>query len=159
MPKETFRGAVQVTTDVDMDKLLAKLPQDLRRKAARDAVKANVMAVARDYKGRIPRGPTGNLKNSVKWKVIEYRSGTIWYGLAGHIKPTGNHAHLINLGHNVYSRGPKNESLAKREVRPKSGTARVAGKRYLHKAIISTRKKRDKIVVDSLKKSIEKAGG
>jgi len=159
MAKTTYRGAVEVSEDIDMDRMLARLPIEFRNKAAQKAIKENVKEVARVYRSTAARGKTGNLKRSITHRVIPYQGKTVWFGLAGTIKPTGNHHHLVELGHKVFRRGPKGDSAKEKNLKPLTGKSRIEGKYDLAKAIDTTRTARDKKVLASLEKSIKEAGG
>lgn len=152
-------GVVEISEDIDMDGMLARLPLEMRNKAARKAVKKNVDVVTKAYKARVTIGETGNLKKSIRTIVRDYRQKTIWYGLAGATKPTGNHMHLVEQGHDVFARGPIGDSAKNKNIAPQSGKARVEGKFDLVRAIDTTKTQRDKAVIESLADSIKKAGG
>ena len=154
-----YRGVVEVSEDIDMDKMLAKLPLEMRNKAAQDAVREDVKFVAKAWRARVGKGKTGNLKKSITHRVVAYQDNRLWFGLAGTIKPTGNHMHLIDLGHKVFARGPIGDSAAKKRISPLTGSATVEGKGDLLKTINATKGTRDKRIMESLAKSIKKVGG
>ena len=157
--KKSQYGRITISEDVDLDGMLAQLPIELRNKGASKAVRAATKVVSTAYKGRVARGKTGNLKRSIGQRVKTYQGGRVWVGIAGARRPTGNHAHLIELGHKVNRRGTKTDSAKWKRLAPLSGSARVEGKFDLVAAIDTTTSQQDNAVIDSLVESIKEAKG
>ena len=152
-------GNVEISSSIDLDGMLGKLPIELRSKALRKAVAAAAKIVADDYKRRVPRGATGNLRKSITTKVKSYRDGRMWIGLAGARKPTGSHAHLIDQGHKIGRRGKIGDSAKGKGLEPLTGNSYVGGTFDLKAAIDTTAPQQDAAVIKSIVDSIKKAGG
>jgi hypothetical protein len=150
-----FKGRnVEISSDIDIDSLLSELPIEMRTKALKKAVRAAGRVVAKDYRKRLPRGKTGNLKSSVAVKVKGYNNESLWMSIVGARRPTGSHAHLIEDGWDVKSRGPGRKGQP-----PLSGTARVEGKHDLLAASTSTVRLQNKIIIDTITAAIVSEGG
>ena len=165
-PTRNDLGAVKISESIDIEGLLAQIPRVLQKESVGDreaALKKGVRAAANivraDYRKRVPKGKTGNLKKSIITKVIPYRDGSLWFGIAGPQWGIGNHAHLIERGHKVYARGPIGNSAHKLNIQPLTGSARTEARNDLLKAVDSTATRQDAAFVNAIVKEIKKAGG
>lgn len=152
--------SVVLEESADFDKLFKVLPDEAMRKS-RLIVKKAADIGNRDYKERLPRGPTGNLKASVmvggKVKVNKVKGNYVAY--VGATRPKGPHAHLIEEGHRVVPRGKKGQSNKGSNAKALTGKARVEGKQDLVKTFNATRVKTNNFIIAEVQKLIKENGG
>lgn len=160
--KTNGNAKVEISTDMDLDKLLAELDMDIQRKTARKAIKAAANIGNKDYKSRVPV-KTGALRDSIKTGgkvIVKKLRGFGYQGFVGATYPEGSHAHLIDLGHKVVPRGlkggPSNRGSNKK---PMTGKATVEGKNDLLKTYQSTKIASQNAVIDTIVEAIIKQGG
>lgn len=139
----------------NIERYLKELPQFLRMKVIKEAVRAGARIVANDAKKRVPVGNPSHrpdkkpLKSSIAVTLREYGGGRRALGVVGPRWPEGAHGHLVEYGHKVIvSRGPRKGSA------PLTGSPNVAGKEYLQPAVDSTRSQQRAAVVSRLKKAV-----
>lgn len=159
MSRKTLKGRnVKITESVDFEKLLERLPIELRGKKLLKAVRAGGRVVARAMDKGAPveapnlRNPDGvQLKDTHTVKGIVFKNGSA-LAIVGAEYPIGAHSHLQEDGHEVVvSRG------SRAGMAPLSGSAFVPGKQYMTKAIAATESKVNAAVTGSLERDIAKA--
>ncbi|HKJ75397.1 MAG TPA: HK97-gp10 family putative phage morphogenesis protein [Alphaproteobacteria bacterium] len=95
-----------------LDKALRELPKSTGKSALRTALKKAAEPVAKDARSRAPRGPTGNLIESIEVKTTLKRSQLVGRAKKGDVNvyvgtawPQGAHGHLIEFG--TYKTSPR----------------------------------------------------
>ena len=149
--KETYSGP-------RLEKLLAKLPWDLRAKSLGQAARAGGSVVRNDARKRAPIGDQKHnpgataLKKTIAVTVRYYDNDRRAVAVVGPRYPQGAHGHLVEDGHDVIvSRG------SRKGQKPLTGTARVEGKEFLAPAADSTKSQQTAAVLKKLRQLIKKA--
>ncbi len=107
-------GAIDVRGAAELQRFFAEATPSLERKALRIGVRAGARVIAVEAKRRVPV-VTGNLRRSITVKAKsgeeQRRKGEIM-AIVTHRRPLGNHAHLVERGHDIY-RGKKEKGGVK----------------------------------------------
>lgn len=102
-----------------IDKLLAELPENMRKKGLKKAMRGVVQVVRNRAKVLAPRGKKrSDKKNKQLYRTIsgvvrEYRRGKTLVAVIGPTWPQGAHGHLVEFGHRVVSHGKDTGKVAR----------------------------------------------
>ena len=147
-----------VKESASLEKILAKLPIDLRAKSMQKAVRAGGKVVQRRAKELAPVGDPNDkphlkpLKDTITTVVRAYRSDQLWVAVVGPGYPAGAHGHLLEFGHEVIvNRGERAGQT------PLTGSPFVEGNEFMAPAVDQTLAQQDAAVVKSLESSLKKA--
>lgn len=137
---------VDVIDARNTDRLLGQMPIELREKQLVSAVRKAGNVVKREAAARVPEGEYDALgkpalKDSLSTKIVKYQSSVM--AIVGGRWPEGNHAHLVERGHEEVLWGVR------------SG-GRVPPYPFLEPAADSTIQQQRRKVIESLKKAIGK---
>jgi len=77
---------------------LSALEGKARRVATRKTISAGARIIKREMKRRAPRGPTGNLKRSIRQKVMVKNGGRIAWAVVTPRHEIAPHRHLVVRG-------------------------------------------------------------
>lgn len=139
------------------DELLSKLPIEIdKHKIIRNALQAVGKVVTKEAKQRVIRGKNRRSGKHL-WQTITYDVRKINQGYSlkvGAGYPAGAHAHLIEFGHEVKSRGPNRKGQP-----PLTGVEQVEAKRWLAPAVDVTQQQQDQTFIETVKHGIQQAGG
>ena len=153
----------------EMDRLLARVHHDLRKKAIKKAMKAQAMIVVNNARSRIPkdgrwknppakdaRRRSKGLRKSQFYKTVSYKAEKIWVTLVG-ARTSGAwnawYSHLVEDGHKVIrKRRPPGSGFVSAK-----GKAHVPGKQFLLKSVRATRNRQRMAFLDELRTFFERA--
>ena len=149
-------ASVEISTEW-IEKRLQDVPDVFARRSFQGVFQKSANAFKREYKKRLPVGKTGNLKNSITTKTFppDARHQN-WAAVVYPKRPKGNHANLIEHGHNVYRRGKRGDSARGKKLQPLTGSPRVEGKQAFLKASQVAERKIDLFVINAIVKELDK---
>lgn len=157
---------VVITESIDLEKMLAKLPVEVRQKGLTKAVKQGGAIVRNEAKKRAPvenpdiKNPERpHLKDSIIAVPKKYKGGTIVMVVVGPSRQDAPHGQLLEAGHRVVPRGPAGSRQRGKTDPVKSGLSFVPEKKWFAPAVDVSQQRVDKKVVDAIAESIKKAGG
>ena len=87
---------LDISGDQELLKSLAALNKQITGKLMKNAMRAGGRVVVNQVKDTVPVGKTGNLKKSIKTKMVPYPVSGITVLVIGAKAP---HAHLVEFGH------------------------------------------------------------
>ena len=155
---------VTITEDIDLESVLEKFPNHMKRTVLRDAVKAAAKIVQKAAKARAPVGDPSHkphnkpLAKSIGLIIKRYSNDEKFMAIVGPQRPAGAHGHLLEGGHDIFARGPKGVSYRNEGVKPLTGKTRAAARAFMVPAIDATRKAVDVAVIESIDDALIAAG-
>lgn len=164
MKKRKFGGSVEIHEDVEFDKILNTLSQEMKLHGIKSGLENVGQIVISEAQKRVPRSSQTGTKK--KWsrsyrqryrrssplhtqfvvKQKEYQGGKVMAVIIKVKYPQGAHAHLVEFGHRSVLWGRRTGSM-------------VQGKRFMLPAIEATKSQAQAAFLTGLEQSIVKAGG
>lgn len=164
MKKRKVGGVVEIHEDVEFDKVLSTLSQEMKLNGIKTGLQSVGQIVIAEAQKRVPKSSETGTKK--KWsrsyrqryrkstplhtqfvvKEKEYQAGKVMAIIVKVKYPQGAHAHLVEFGHRSVLWGRRTGNM-------------VQGKRFMLPAIEATKSKAQAAFLTGLEQSIVKAGG